>query len=61
MCTSILQEAAAGIEEDTSVESKLIDAENRLLAMEEEQLEIPEIRLGQLRIRELFAYVYSRS
>lgn len=55
----ILQQVA-DIETDRSIKSKSIDAQNRLHTMEREQLEIPEIKLRQVGLRELFDHIYSR-
>ena len=59
MCICMLQHAS-DLEADTLTKSKLAEARRRLLTMEKEQLEIPEINLKPVGIRELFDSIYSR-
>lgn len=57
MGISILQRVV-GIEADTSINCKMIDAQGRLLTMEEEQLYMPEIKIRRMVLSELFDFIY---
>jgi hypothetical protein len=58
--SSLISKWEASVAADASIKNNLIDARDRLLRMEKEQLEIPELKFSPVGIRELFALVYSR-
>jgi hypothetical protein len=54
-----IPQKATGAESDTSIKSKLIEAQNRLLTMEQEQLETPKVKLSAVGILRLLGHIYS--